>query len=35
VAPGFDFADLELGDRATLIARYPRHRAVIERLSRQ
>jgi predicted cupin superfamily sugar epimerase len=34
VAPGFDFADFELGARADLIARYPQHRAAIERLTR-
>jgi hypothetical protein len=34
VAPGFDFADFELGDRATLLRRYPQHRAAIERLTR-
>jgi len=34
VAPGFDFADFELGERGALIARYPRHRAAIERLTR-
>lgn len=34
VAPGFDFADFELGERETLLALYPRHRAVIERLTR-
>jgi predicted cupin superfamily sugar epimerase len=34
VAPGFDFADFELGERAALLARYPRHRGVIERLTR-
>ncbi len=34
VAPGFDFADFELGDRAGLLARYPQHRGVIERLTR-
>ena len=33
VAPGFDFADLELGDRAALLAEFPQHRAVIERLT--
>jgi len=33
VAPGFDFADFELGDRAGLVAAFPRHRAMIERLS--
>lgn len=34
VAPGFDFADFELGARADLQARYPQHRGVIERLTR-
>lgn len=34
VAPGFDFADFELADRAALAATYPRHRDVIERLTR-
>ncbi len=34
VAPGFVFEDLELGDRARLIAQYPQHRALIERLTR-
>jgi len=34
VAPGFDFADFELGERATLLQRYPQHRGVIERLTR-
>jgi predicted cupin superfamily sugar epimerase len=34
VAPGFDFADFELGVRADLLRRYPQHRSVIERLTR-
>lgn len=34
VAPGFDFADFDLAERAALLARYPRHRGVIERLTR-
>jgi predicted cupin superfamily sugar epimerase len=34
VAPGFDFADFELGDRAALLARFPQHRATIIRLTR-
>ena len=34
VAPGFDFADFELGERQALAARYPQHRLAIERLSR-
>jgi predicted cupin superfamily sugar epimerase len=33
VAPGFDFADFELGDRATLRARYPRRAALIDELT--
>lgn len=34
VAPGFDFADFELGERASLVRRYPQHRGVLERLTR-
>lgn len=34
VAPGFDFQDFELGDRAALLARFPQHRAVVEALTR-
>ena len=30
VAPGFDFADFELGKRAELIKLYPQHRNLIE-----
>jgi predicted cupin superfamily sugar epimerase len=33
VAPGFDFRDFELFERATLLAAYPEHREIIERLS--
>lgn len=33
VAPGFDFDDFELGERSRLIALYPQHRALIERLT--
>jgi predicted cupin superfamily sugar epimerase len=33
VAPGFDFADFELAERAALLALYPRHQALIERLT--
>ena len=33
VAPGFDFADFELADRAALLATWPAHRAVIEALT--
>ncbi len=33
VAPGFDFADFEMGDRAQLLEAYPQHRQIIELLS--
>ena len=33
VAPGFDFADFELADRAASLAKWPVHRAVIEALT--
>ena len=35
VAPGFDSADFELGDREELSKRYPEHRTIIERLTRE
>jgi predicted cupin superfamily sugar epimerase len=34
VAPGFTFDDFELGDRAQLLAQFPQHRDLIERLTR-
>jgi predicted cupin superfamily sugar epimerase len=34
VAPGFDFDDFEMAKREELIAQYPQHRGVIERLTR-
>ena len=34
VAPGFDFADFECPQRAELLARFPQHRSIIERLMR-
>jgi predicted cupin superfamily sugar epimerase len=34
VAPGFDFADFELCDRAALASAYPAHTSLIERLTR-
>jgi uncharacterized protein len=34
VAPGFDFADFELGKRSELIRLYPQHRKLIEALTR-
>lgn len=33
VAPGFDFAELELAHRDALVAQFPHHRALIERLT--
>jgi len=34
VAPGFDFADFELADRAALARQYPEHKTIIEQLTR-
>jgi predicted cupin superfamily sugar epimerase len=34
VAPGFDFADFEMAERKRLIAEFPQHRALIERLTK-
>jgi len=34
VAPGFDFADFEMPGRAALVALFPQHRALMERLTR-
>lgn len=34
VAPGFDFADFELADRATLSAQFPQHKGLIALLTR-
>ena len=34
VAPGFDFVDFELGERAELLRRYPGHGDIINRLTR-
>jgi hypothetical protein len=34
VAPGFDFADFELGTRSELVRLYPQHRQLIEELTR-
>lgn len=33
VAPGFDFADFELADRAQLVSAYPQHHTMIHRLT--
>ncbi|MFQ5583546.1 MAG: cupin domain-containing protein [Calditrichia bacterium] len=34
LAPGFDFADFELGNRKALIQQFPRHAELIKRLCR-
>lgn len=34
VAPGFDFADFEMGDREQLLEKFPQHTEVISRLCR-
>ncbi len=34
VAPGFDFADFEMAERAALMASYPQHAAIITELTR-
>ena len=34
VAPGFDFADFEMGQRDELIAKYPQHQQIIQLLTR-
>lgn len=33
VAPGFDFADFEMGERGALLSAYPEHGELIERLA--
>lgn len=33
VAPGFDFADFEMGNRATLLQQFPHAKEIIERLT--
>ena len=35
VAPGFDFADFEMGDRAALLQQYPEHGEMISRLTKE
>jgi predicted cupin superfamily sugar epimerase len=35
VAPGFDFEDFEMGKREELVGKYPEHRGVIEKLTRE
>ena len=34
VSPGFEFADFVEGERSRLVGLYPRHRAIIEQLTR-
>jgi predicted cupin superfamily sugar epimerase len=33
IAPGFEFADFELGERVALVRKFPRHRRLIELLT--
>jgi uncharacterized protein len=35
VAPGFDWADFEIGERNNLLAKYPQHEKLILQLSRE
>ncbi|MBC8999417.1 cupin domain-containing protein [Pseudomonas sp. N40(2020)] len=35
VSPGFDFADMEMGNRQKLTAQFPQHRTLIEKLTRE
>jgi len=35
VAPGFEFADFEMGKREELAGEYPQHRELIARLTRE
>lgn len=35
VAPGFDFADFELGSRGKLIKKFPQHKTIIEKYTRR
>lgn len=34
VAPGFELADFEMGKREILLAEFPQHTSLIERLTR-
>lgn len=34
VSPGFDFADMEMGDRQKLLEQFPQHRMLIEKRTR-
>lgn len=34
VSPGFDYDDFEIANRCDLLARYPRHRSIIEELTK-
>ncbi|MGB0175807.1 MAG: cupin domain-containing protein [Owenweeksia sp.] len=35
VAPGFDFADFEMADRAEMTSKFPQHKAIIKALTRE
>ena len=34
VAPGFEYEDMQLGEREALLRRFPQHRALIEAYTR-
>ena len=34
VSPGFDYADMQLGDRQKLRERFPEHSVLVEKLTR-
>ncbi len=34
VAPGFDFADFEMGNRGDLLKEFPQHKEIVQRLTR-
>jgi predicted cupin superfamily sugar epimerase len=33
VAPGFEYSDMQLGEQASLIAKFPQHQSLIEKLT--
>jgi predicted cupin superfamily sugar epimerase len=35
VSPGFDFRDFELASRIELVEKFPQHKKIIEKLTRQ
>ena len=35
VSPGFDFGDMEMGNREKLTTQFPQHRTLIEKMTRE